>query len=205
MKDKYDDVIAIHCSSELSGTLHASLQAAEIAEVNVVGIDSQAGAFPLREMIESGIEWYKQGDTVGVIKEKVQNMVQNLRFYLIPASLHRLHSSGRVSGTQLAVSQLLRIHLLLRFDQGKIVVAEKIRTFKKARQRMMDVLKEDIKKIRKVCIMHANNEEEAKQMEQEITSSHPSLQTEIMTFIPVVGIHAGEGTIAMSWIRNHTR
>lgn len=205
LKDKYDDVIAIHCSSELSGTLHASLQAAEIAEVNVVGIDSQAGAFPLREMIESGIEWYKQGDTVGVIKEKIQNMVQNLRFYLIPASLHRLHSSGRVSGTQLAVSLLLRIHLLLRFDQGKIVVAEKIRTFKKARQRMMDVLKEDIKKIRKVCIMHANNEEEAKQMEQEITSSHPSLQTEIMTFIPVVGIHAGEGTIAMSWIRNHTR
>lgn len=205
LKDKYDDIIAIHCSSELSGTLNSSMQAAEIAGVDVIGIDSQAGAFPLREMIESGIEWYKQGDTVAVIKEKIERMVQNLRFYLIPASLHRLHSSGRVSGSQLALSQLLRIHLLLRFDKGKIVVAEKIRTFKRAKQRMMEILKEDIIKIRKVCIMHANNEEEAKQMEREISSSHPFLQTEVMTFIPVVGVHAGEGTIAMSWILNHPK
>lgn len=49
LKGKYDDVIAIHCSSELSGTLHSSIQAAEIAEVPVVGIDSRAGAFAPRD------------------------------------------------------------------------------------------------------------------------------------------------------------
>ncbi|OIB02828.1 fatty acid-binding protein DegV [Paenibacillus sp. LC231] len=203
LKVKYDDIIAIHCSSELSGTLNSSMQAAEIAEVHVVGIDSQAGAFPVREMIMSGIHWHSQGDTVQVIKDKIQSMVQNMSFYLIPASLHRLHSSGRVSGTQLLLSNLLRIHLLLRFDEGKVIVEEKIRTFKKAKSRMLELMKMDLQKIKKVCIMHANNVEEAEEIQKEISGAHPALKTEIMTFIPVAGIHAGEGTIAMAWIKYH--
>ncbi|WP_106765899.1 DegV family protein [Paenibacillus faecalis] len=202
LKQNYDDVIAIHCSSELSGTLNTSMQAAEIAEVPAVGIDSRFGAYPLREMVKEGINWYKLGHSIYEIKEKIENMVQNTSFYLVPASLQRLHSSGRVSGTQLILSNLLRIHLLLRFEEGKVVVEEKIRTFKKARQKMIESLKNDIQKIKKVCIMHANNEEEAKEIEKELSGLHPSLKTEVMTFIPVVGVHTGEGTIAMSWIKN---
>ena len=203
LKDKYDDIIAIHCSSELSGTLNTSIQAAEIAEVPVVGVDSKFGAYPIREMILEGLRLHKLGHTVHEIKEKMEWMVQNTSFYLIPASLHRLHSSGRVSGTQLILSNLLRIHLLLRFDEGKVVVEEKIRTFKKARQRMLDTLKEDVQKIKKVCIMHANNPEEARDIEKELNGLYPSLLTEVMTFIPVVGVHTGEGTLAISWIKHH--
>ncbi|GAB6931318.1 DegV family protein [Paenibacillus sp. JCM 10914] len=203
LKGKYDDIIAIHCSSELSGTLNTSVHAAEIAEVPVVGIDSRAGAFPLREMIKSGVQWHKQGDTIDMIKEKIQTMVRNMEFYLIPASLHRLHSSGRVSGTQLLLSNLLSIHLLLRFDEGKVIVEEKIRTFKKAKRRIMETVKQDFEKIKKVCIMHANNIEIAEEIRQEIEDADPSLKTEVMTFIPVVGVHAGEGTIALCWIKQH--
>lgn len=202
LKGKYDDVIAIHCSSELSGTLNSSVQAAEIAEVSASFIDSKFGAFPLREMVTAGINWHKLGHSIHEIKEKIEMMIQNTSFYLIPASLNRLHASGRVSGTQLLLSNLLRIHLLLRFEEGKVVVEEKIRTFKKAKQKMVETLKHDIQKIKKVCIMHANNMEEAEEIEKEISVLHPSLKTEIMTFIPVVGVHAGEGTIAMSWIKN---
>ncbi|MFC7679418.1 DegV family protein [Paenibacillus sp. GCM10028914] len=202
LKDKYDDVIAIHCSSELSGTFNTSIQAAVIAEVPVIGIDSKFGAFPLREMVLAGIEWHKMGHSAQEIKEKIEEIIQSTSFYVIPASLNRLHSSGRVSGTQLLLSNLLRIHLLLRFEEGKVIVEEKIRTFKKARQKMVDIVKEDIQKIKKVCIMHANNIEEARIIEKELTELHPLLKTEVMTFIPVVGLLAGEGTIAMSWIKN---
>lgn len=202
LKGKYDDVIAIHCSSELSGTLNSSMQAAEIAEMSAIGIDSKFGAYPLREMVLAGIQWHKLGHSIQEIREKIETMIKNTSFYLIPASLHRLHASGRVSGTQLLLSNLLRIHLLLRFEEGKVVVEEKIRTFKKAKQKMIDTLKQDVDKIKKVCIMHANNKEEAEEISKEITGLHPSLKTEIMTFIPVVGVHAGEGTIALSWIKN---
>ncbi|MFD1910340.1 hypothetical protein ACFTAO_50215 [Paenibacillus rhizoplanae] len=48
--------------------------------------------------------------------------------------------------------------------------------------------------------MHANNKEEALSLEWAIKAMSPSVRTEIMTFVPVVGAHMGEGTLALSWI-----
>lgn len=203
LKDQYDDIIAIHCSSELSGTYNSSLQAAEMAEVRVIGIDSKVGAFPLREMVMQGIEMQQQGMTAVEIKEQIDGMIQEMSFYMIPASLSQLHRSGRVSGTQLMISQLLSIHLLLRFEEGKVIVEDKIRTMKKAKLRLLDILKKDVEHIRDVCIMHANNLEGAFKLKEEIAHLAPRLQIEIASFIPVAGIHAGEGTLALAWIKNN--
>lgn len=202
LKDRYDEIITIHCSTALSGTLHTSMQAAEMADVKVTAIDSRAGAYPLREMIMQGLEWQKQGCSAGEIKSRIEQMIDNMAFYLIPASLQNLHRSGRVTGTQLIISQLLKIHLLLRFEEGKVVVNEKIRTFKRTKERMLDMLKKDMEKVKHVCIMHANNHEEAHTIKQQITELLPRLKTEIMPFIPVVSIHAGAGTIGLCWIRS---
>ncbi|HEY2491833.1 MAG TPA: DegV family protein [Paenibacillus sp.] len=205
LKGKYDEIIAIHCSSKLSGTYETSMQAAEMAETKVIGIDSNVGAFPLREMILKGVELQQKGHSALEIKQEIQYMIDHMEFFLIPASLQQLHRSGRVSGTQLVISNLLRIHLIIRFDKGKIIVQEKIRTFKKAKQKLMDYMKVDLEKMKSICIMHANNISEAKEIEKEIAVHSPHLKVEIMTFIPVVGILAGEGTIGLSWINKYTK
>ncbi len=203
LKGHYDDIIVIHCSSELSGTYHSSLQAAEIAETPIIGIDSKIGAFPLREMILQGILYYREGMSALEIRDRIQGMINDMSFYMIPASLSQLHRSGRVSGTQLVISNLLSIHLLLRFQEGKVIVEDKIRTMKKARLKLLDVLKKDMEHVRDICIMHANNMEGAFKLKEEILHMAPLLRIEIASFIPVAGIHAGEGTLALAWIKNH--
>lgn len=203
LKEEYDEIIAVHLSTGLSGTYNASMQGAEIAEANVIGIDSKVGAYPIREMITRGIHWHKMGFTALEIKEKIENIIQNMSFYLIPASLSQLHRSGRVSGTQVVLSQLLRINLLLRFDEGKVIVVEKIRTMKKTKQALLDIFKQDAGLVSDVCIMHSNNLEMALKLEEDIKEMAPDLRTEIMTYIPAVAVHAGEGTVGLSWIKNN--
>jgi DegV family protein with EDD domain len=202
LKEEYDEIIAVHLSSELSGTYNASMQAAEIAEATVIGIDAKVGAYPIREMIMRGIHWQKKGLSGQEIKEKIENMIQNMSFYLIPASLTQLHRSGRVSGSQFVLSQLLRINLLLRFDEGKVIVVEKIRTMKKTQQALLEIFRQDLRFISDVCIMHSNNLELALKLEEDIKAMAPDLRTEIMTYIPAVAVHAGEGTVGLSWIKN---
>lgn len=202
LKEEYDEIIAIHLSSELSGTYNASMQGAEIAEANVIGIDAKVGAYPIREMIMRGIHWQKKGFSGMEIKAKIENIIENMSFYLIPASLTQLHRSGRVSGSQFVLSQLLRINLLLRFDEGKVVVVEKIRTMKKTQQALLDIFKRDVELVSDVCIMHSNNLEMALKLEEDIKAMAPDLRTEIMTYIPAVAVHAGEGTVGLSWIKN---
>ncbi|MEK4003195.1 DegV family protein [Paenibacillus sp. FSL H3-0333] len=200
LKEEYDEIIAIHCSSELSGTFNTSMQAADIAGVNVIGIDSKVGAYPIREMLLRGIHWQQAGCSAQEIKNRIDNIIEEMSFYIIPASLSQLHRSGRLSGSQFLLGQLMRIHLLLRFDEGKIVVVDKIRTFKKTKQKLLETIQEEIGRFQDVCIMHANNREEALSLEWAIKAMSPSVRTEIMTFVPVVGAHMGEGTLALSWI-----
>lgn len=202
LKEEYDEIIAIHCSSELSGTFHNSMQAADIAGVTVIGIDSKVGAYPIREMILRGVHWQQAGCSALEIKSRIENIIEEMSFYLIPASLSQLHRSGRLSGSQLLLGQLMRIHLLLKFDKGKVVVVDKIRTFKKTKQKLLETLDKDIGMIQDICIMHANNMEEALSLESAIKEMSPSVRTEIMTFVPVVGVHMGEGTLALSWINS---
>lgn len=202
LKEEYDEIIAVHLSSELSGTYNASMQGAEIAEANVIGIDAKVGAYPIREMIMRGIHWQKKGFSGLEIKAKIENIIENMSFYLIPASLTQLHRSGRVSGSQFVLSQLLRINLLLRFDEGKVVVVEKIRTMKKTQQALLEIFKQDVGLVNDVCIMHSNNLEMALKLEEDIKAMAPDLRTEIMTYIPAVAVHAGEGTVGLSWIKN---
>ncbi len=202
LKEEYDEIIAVHLSSELSGTYNASMQGAEIAEANVIGIDAKVGAYPIREMIMRGIHWQKKGLSGLEIKAKIENIIENMSFYLIPASLTQLHRSGRVSGSQFVLSQLLRINLLLRFDEGKVVVVEKIRTMKKTQQALLEIFKQDVGLVSDVCIMHSNNLEMALKLEEDIKAMAPDLRTEIMTYIPAVAVHAGEGTVGLSWIKN---
>lgn len=204
LKEEYDEIIAVHLSSELSGTFNASMQGAEIAEAAVIGIDAKVGAYPIREMIMRGIHWQKMGFTGLEIKEKIENIIQNMSFYLIPASLTQLHRSGRVSGSQVVLSQLLRIHLLLRFDEGKVIVVEKVRTMKKTKQMLLNIFKQDAELVSDVCIMHSNNIQMALILEEEIKCIAPHLRTEIMTYIPAVAVHAGEGTVGLSWIKNNS-
>ena len=83
LKEQYDEIIAVHLSTGLSGTYNASMQGAEIAEANVIGIDSKVGAYPIREMIMRGIHWHKMGFSALEIKEKIENIIQNMSFYLI--------------------------------------------------------------------------------------------------------------------------
>jgi len=202
LKEEYDEIIAVHLSSELSGTYNASMQGAEIAEANVIGIDAKVGAYPIREMIMRGIHWQKKGLSGLEIKAKIENIIENMSFYLIPASLTQLHRSGRVSGSQFVLSQLLRINLLLRFDEGKVVVVEKIRTMKKTQQALLEIFKQDVGLVSDVCIMHSNNLEMALKLEEDIKAMAPDIRTEIMTYIPAVAVHAGEGTVGLSWIKN---
>lgn len=204
LKEEYDEIIAVHLSSELSGTYNASMQGAEIAEAAVIGIDAKVGAYPIREMIMRGIHWQKMGLSGLEIKERIENIIQNMSFYLIPASLSQLHRSGRVSGSQVVLSQLLRINLLLRFDEGKVIVVEKIRTMKKTKQMLLDIFRQDVELVSDVCIMHSNNLEMALKLEEEIKEMAPLLRTEIMTYIPAVAVHAGEGTVGLSWIKNNS-
>ena len=96
----------------------------------------------------------------------------------------------------------MKIKPLLHIQRdGSLVPFEKIRTTAKAQQRLIEVIKNDIHdKQVVVFIAFTNNEEKAKELRQELIDYRQDLVVELAPLTPVVGAHAGPGTLAIGYI-----
>ena len=114
-----------------------------------------------------------------------------------------MQRGGRLNGAQAFVGSLLQVKPVLHFVDTKIVPFEKIRTRKKALKRILSLFEEDVKQggQYKACMIHANREEEAKQMKAEIEEQFDNVEVEVSYFGPVIGTHLGEGAMGLGWYK----
>lgn len=204
LKEEYDCAIAIHASSALTGTYNSSINAAKQTGFPVEVIDSKIGAYALGKMISNGIELEEQGKSYEEIIDVLRTYPNKTDMYLLPSSLEQLKRSGRVSTPQAIFASLLNINLLLRFDNGKVVVEEKIRTKKRAKRRFFQVIEDAVNKhqLKEMCIMHAGVKEMALTWKEELEKIHNQVKIKTEALVPVAGVHTGYGTLAVAWLIN---
>lgn len=202
LKEDYDLGIAIHASSELTGTYNSSINASKQIGFPVEVIDSKIGAYALGKMISNGIELQKQGKSYEEIIRVLHTYPEQAEMYLLPASFDQLRKSGRVSKAQTLFASLLSIHLILTFQNGKVIAQDKIRTKKRAKDRLFEIVDEAVNKyhLKEICVMHAGVKEVALSWKDEFEKLYNEMSVKIETLVPVAGVHTGYGTMAVSWL-----
>lgn len=200
LKEEYEYAIAIHASSALTGTYQTSVSAAAMVGLPIEIIDSKIGSYALGKMVQKGIELEQQGKTYEEIVSYLQTLPDKGRLYMIPGSLEQLHKGGRVSTTQALIGNLIKLRLLIKFDNGKAVLFDKIRTDSKAKARLYEILGADASRIREASIIHGNAPEKALVWKQELEQIYPHITFTATMFSPVAGTHTGQGTIGLTWI-----
>src|SRR5699024_2295361 len=70
--DRYDAIIAIHASSELTGTYQSSIIASEAGSKPVHVIDSRIGSYPMAKMIQSAVDGRNSDEALADIVQKVK-------------------------------------------------------------------------------------------------------------------------------------
>jgi len=199
----YTCAIAIHPSSKLSNTYESSSMAAQQAGFKVYTIDSKSISYPMKKLIERGKQLEREDYDIETIVKNLQDMTNNIVLTGVPASLTQLHKSGRVPGIAAILGNILRLKLILSFEDGLVLLKEKVRTFNKAKNYLNELLKEQFQQhsIQEVAIVHCNNEQEAINWKLELQQQFPTIQFIIYPFSAAIGVHAGEGTTGLSWIR----
>ncbi len=202
LKQKYEYGIALHVSSKLSGTYQTSLMAAEMTGFKVYHIDSLTGSYPLGHLIRTGIQMSEQGCSIEDILAHLNELKKRNRLLLLPENLNQLHKSGRVTGSQRLLASLLQIQPILAVEEGKAIIKDKVRSRKKAIEKIFQTLKEDMEHhtIHKIAIIHANNPVQAKIWEKRVKEQAPGIDTETLFLIPVAGVHTGAKTMGLSWV-----
>jgi DegV family protein with EDD domain len=204
MKEEgYTDIIAIVISSKLSGTYQGAILAKDMVPgINVYVIDSRSVSYGEAYLVLEAIKMIKGGSKSREIIDKLEKIRDHIYIYVLVDTLKFLVKNGRLSATSGFLGTLLKIKPLLHVQRdGSLVPFEKIRTTSKAQARLIEVIKSDIEGKNVIMfVAFTNNEEKAKEIRQQIQSVRPDVTVELVPLTPVVGAHAGPGTLGVGYI-----
>lgn len=201
--ESYEAVVAIHASSELTGTYQSSLSASKECSKPVLVIDSSTGSYPLHKMIELAVESRESDETLEALGKRIQYIIDNSQLYILPKSFNQMRKSGRVSASQSMLASLLNIQIQLEFDAGKIVIGEKVRTKRKMAQLVMNKLEQHVSEdgIKTIAVLYAGTKSLTDEWVHKLHEKFNSIDLVFQPFVPVAGVHTGHGTIAFSFVK----
>ena len=202
-KEGFDAAIVVTLSSGISGTFTSAVQAGELVDgLDVHVFDSEIACMPQGFYVLRAAQMARNGASPEAIMAELLEMKKSLRAYFMVDDLSHLQRGGRLSGAQALIGGLLQVKPLLHFKDKVIIPYEKIRTRKKAMNRIAELLSKDAGNgPLEAAIIHANRGEEAQAWRAELSRKFPDVDFEISYFGPVIGTHLGEGAMGLGWVK----
>jgi DegV family protein with EDD domain len=200
LKD-YDQVVAVLLSGKLSGTVSSAEQAAKLVEIPVTIVDSNILTMPMSALIKKGIELLDGGQSLDSVIKELEAIRDTNETYVLVGSLEQLHRGGRMSGLQFFLGSMLNVKPIISFDNGALYVKEKVRSEKKAKDKILDYFKNAYEKhqFKEVYLLYGLHEEHTTDWKRELQEKYPELKLYYAPLGAVIGVHAGENTLGISW------
>jgi DegV family protein with EDD domain len=201
---EYDAVISVHLSSGISGTFQGAITAGSMVEgIQVYPFDSETACMVQGFYALEAAELAGKGKSPDEIIARLNEMKESMSAYFIVDDLSHLQRGGRLSNAQAFIGSLLQVKPLLHFVDKKIEPYEKVRTKKRALNRVSVLLGEATSSGEsfRAVIIHANREEEAREWKADLEAKYPNVEFSISYFGPVIGTHLGEGALGMGWYK----
>lgn len=204
--DQGYDILSVHISSKLSGTVASALQAREHfpgAKIEVIDTNSTAMSmgFPALAAARAA----SQGATFGECQQIVEQGTGHTGLLFVVSTLEFLRRGGRIGGAAAFLGTALNLKPLLELRDGRIEAVERVRTMSKATDRLLDLFEERVGSRRPVYIagLHANVPEEATLLLNRAIErfSNGSVAEGLLTEIsPVLGTHTGPGAMGLAFM-----
>lgn len=202
LKENYDYIIAVLVSAKLSGTVSSSEQASQLVDIQVYSVDSKILSYPLTRMILKGMEWTESGMEVEEVIKKLEMLRDTGETYVLIGSLEQLHRSGRMSGVQFFLGSMLNVKPIISVHDGELSVREKARSEKKAKDKIVKLLRSahEKKPLKEVFILYGLHPAEAEEWKEELQEEFPYIKFGCYSLGATIGVHAGENTLGISWL-----
>ncbi|MBX5436710.1 MAG: DegV family protein [Alicyclobacillaceae bacterium] len=195
----HDTVLALLLSSKLSGTFQSAEAAARMVGGDVVVVDSRIASYGIAGPLLDGVELHRRGGGKEEVLALWERELAREKAFFVVDTLEQLHKGGRIGGASAALGSLLQIKPILTMVDGRIELFEKVRTHRRAVERMLEELDRDAAggKPLKVGVVHADREGDALRLRDQLTQRYPHVQAEVCELGPVIGAHTGPGVLAL--------
>ncbi len=200
----YDEIISIHISEMISGTVQSAMTAASEVDANKIHVfDSSTTAAALEDMVLTAAEMVALGHSKAEIINKLTFIKENYRLLFIVDNLKYLQKGGRIGKANSILGTILNIKPILYID-GQVGLFDKVRTRKKALLRIISELETMADKYGgianiKVTLIQVHDNEGLSKLEELLKEKWPELEFTSSSCGPVIGSHVGPGGLGLSF------
>ena len=194
-----DGVVAVHLSAALSGTFGvAETTAAEIGPTVRV-IDSKSAAMNTGFVALAAARAAAGGADLDTVAKSAAGAVSRNHGFIVVHQLENLRRSGRIGGAGAWLGTKLSLKPLLRIDEGKLVLAQRVRTASKAVAAMIDRVCEVVgERSAEIAVHHVANPDGAADLVDALAERLPTGRPAVVTDLgPVLALHVGAGALAV--------
>ena len=203
LTDQGKQVLAILISTKLSGTMDSATQArAALAKAPIEIVDSNTTAMAMGFIILAVARAAEQGASLAECKKLAETARGHTGVIFAVNTLEFLHRGGRIGGATRYLGTALQLKPILEVRDGQVEAVERVRTRNKSLSRLVEMVEERIgdKTPVRLASLHANAPEDARVILEQASAKLNPLEKMLAQVSPVVGTHAGPGTVALAYM-----
>jgi DegV family protein with EDD domain len=202
------DIVSIHISGGISGTVRSADQARDqlvergVDSGRIVIVDSASVCAGLGLVAVAAANAAKDGATAAEAAARARELRAELKILFAVDTLEFLRRGGRIGGAQAWIGSTLKIKPILAIE-SEIVPIERVRTWGRAFERMVDhlsALREDGND--RFFIQHIQAADQAEKLAQRGAAIYGRPPEFVSEMGPVIGAHAGPGLIGVTALRD---
>ncbi|WOV82882.1 DegV family protein [Sporosarcina jeotgali] len=194
------EVISIHMTGGMSGTVKSAEAAAEMTDTSVTVIDSRYISHALSFQVLEAAKLAQQGKTMNEIVQHLNEVRSKTMLFVVVDKLDNLVKGGRIGKGKAIIGSLLNIKPIASLQDGVYTPVGKARSHKQVAAQLFASFKEDTagKIVKGVGISHAQGLAMAEPLMRLIEES--GFKDIRFSFTsPVVSTHTGAGAIGFMY------
>jgi DegV family protein with EDD domain len=199
----YERILSLHIAGKLSGTIESARSAGRLLDDDRVRtIDSESASAAIAML---GLAIQRRLEH-GTSDEEVDALVARYRreagLLFTVETLEYLARGGRIGRARAWAGELLNIKPILSIREGEVLPVKRVRGNRKAFGEFASAFEAGTRDgpTLRVGIAHADAPERAEALRKMVRQTRPAAELELVTTLgPVVGAHAGPGTVGFFW------
>ena len=190
-------IISIHMSHALSGTVEAARQGATLANADVTVVDSSFTDQAMKFQVTEAAKMAKEGASLEEILTKIEEVKENTELYIGLSTLENLVKGGRIGRVSGLISSLLNIRVIMQMKDHQlepIVKGRGAKTFKKWLDDLTVSLQN--KQVAEIGISYAGGPELAQEMKESL-QPYVKKPISVLETGSIIQTHTGENAWAV--------
>lgn len=197
-----DGIVAVLVSDELSGTLNSAHMAAEsLPDLPLEIIDTRSVSMQLGFIALEVARAAAAGADLQTAADLARSMIGRARVYFVVDTLEYLHRGGRIGAAARLFGTALNLKPILNIQDGIVTPVTKVRSRRKAIETLFQVIEEQVSGADRVhmAVIHVAAPDEAARLAEKVEARFQPVEMIHAECGPVVGTHAGPGTLGIAF------